>query len=269
MARIIKILLCFIFVLVPIIFYKIHNNKNKTKNVSGDYAIRAKNSQDLNRKPQIALIFDDLGENLKELKDIYSLDIPLTVSVIPGLKFSQNIAHISYRCGFSVFIHIPLEAKEEDYPTDKYPFIKVSDSKSRVDSLLKYYLNFSQVAIGVNNHMGSLATEDSKLMRWVLAKVKENDLIFVDSRTSLKSVGYDIAKSYGLICGYNQGFIDSVDTLEAIDKKIDKLVEIVSEKGKIIVIAHPRQRTLGVLARRLPELKRKINFVTIKDYFEL
>ena len=220
--------------------------------------------------PKIAFIFDDLGESLVDLKNIYSLGIPLTISVIPDLKFSKNIAHIGSRCGFSVFIHLPLEPEnDETYKKAKYEFITADLSKREIKSILRKYLNSIRIAIGVNNHMGSKATKDPRLMKSIIKELKARNLIFVDSRTSLESVAYQVAKDSELVCGFSQGFLDSIDDVEVMAKRMDELVKEAKSNGKIIIIAHPRKNTIKFLKRALPSLRKKVEFITIKDYFEL
>lgn len=263
MGKALRITLFIILACIPIIFYSSFNKKKDKKEIP----IISENKN--YSQPEVALIFDDLGESLKDLKSIYALDIPVTVSIIPGLKFSKNIAYISDRCGYSVFIHLPLGPKNKvSFQTMKYSFIDSSLSHRQIDSLLKSYLNSLRVAIGVNNHMGSEVTENPQLMKQILKAVKSKGLIFVDSRTSLNSVAYDIAKTEDLICGYNEGFLDSVDDVEAMNKKFDSLLAAAREKGKIIIIAHPKEKTFKLLKQKLPQAKEEVNFVTMKDYFD-
>lgn len=264
MSRNLRIFFFIIIILVPIIFYKSFNRKE----MSSEVILPIIQKKVKFNKPKIALIFDDLGENLKDLKSVYGLDIPVTISVIPGLKFSKNISYMASRCGFSVLVHLPLQPKNEDnFKTDKYKFIGSSLSKPELSSLLKYYLNFFRVAIGVNNHMGSAATEDPRLMRYILKAVKEKGLIFIDSRTSLNSVSGSLAKEEDIIYGENEGFLDSVDDVSIIEKKLDFLIEKAKEKEKIIIIGHPKENTFNVLKDKIPALKNEIEFITIKDYF--
>ncbi|MCF7908688.1 MAG: divergent polysaccharide deacetylase family protein [Candidatus Omnitrophica bacterium] len=264
MAKILRIFIFIVLIIIPIVFYS-------SLNKSGDHS---KSLLDLGKdqpslKPSIALIFDDLGGSLTELREIYSLDIPLTVSIIPNLKFSKNIAHIASRCGFSVFIHLPMEPKKsENYRTDQYRFISGSLSQRENKSLLRNYLNSIRIAIGVNNHMGSMATEDRELMSIFVQAVKNKGLIFVDSRTSLDSVAYEIAHRVGLPCGYNEGFLDAVNDLDHMQKQIDQLLKKAKEKGKIIIIAHPRAGTIEFLKQRVAALKEEVDFITIKEYFK-
>jgi len=258
-------LLLTVIIFTAIFFTVFDRKKNDNKSLSGDPSKEA-----ISRKAKVAIIFDDLGETLRDLKEIYSLDTPVTISVIPGLKFSKNIAHIGYKCGFSVFIHLPMEPSDlTRFKTNKYKFITSSLSDREVDSLMRYYLNYLQIAIGVNNHMGSKATENLDLMKKIIGAIKEKQLIFIDSNTSPSSMAYSLAKKEGLICGASQGFLDSIDDLDAIERKLRSLVKMAKEKGNIIVIAHPRKNTFNVLKRSLPELKEEVDFVTIKAYFGL
>lgn len=263
MAKILRAFLFILLVIIPIIFY---SSLNRDRN--HPQSLLSLNDRRSPLNPSIAFIFDDLGESLAELREIYSLDIPVTVSIIPKLKFSKNIAHIASRCGFSVLIHLPMEPKEgKSYRTDKYRFISGSLSKRENETLLRSYLNSIRIAIGVNNHMGSKASEEEPLMRLLMRAVKNKGLFFVDSRTSLNSVAYQVASQEGLVCGYNEGFLDAVASPDHMQKQIDQLIKKASDKGKIIIIAHPRESTIKFLKAKLGQLKEKVNFITLKEYF--
>ncbi|MBN2483431.1 MAG: divergent polysaccharide deacetylase family protein [Candidatus Omnitrophica bacterium] len=222
-------------------------------------------------RPYCALIFDDLGTSIEEIKSLYDLDIPLTISVFPEERFSKNVAYIGQRCGFSVLIHLPLEPKTEieSYRKVKKDFIGTHHGRQGNERLLRKYLNSIRIAMGVNNHMGSKATENPKIMRLVLSHMKRDNLVFVDSLTSLDSIACEVAAQVGVRCRRNDGFLDAVDDTEVIKEKIVKLIALAREKGKIIVIAHPRANTLTVLEELMPALKEQLQFVTLKDYLEL
>jgi len=263
-----------IIVLVAAAAFLLYNYYSRFKNkpvrsfpLNKDILVSSENYKTI---PEIALIFDDLGESVRVLRSIYSLKVPLSVAVIPGLKFSRNVAYISKRCGYSVLVHLPLEPRDsKKYKTKKYQFISSSLSGRDINKLLRYYLDYLRIVVGVNTHMGSKATEDAKLMRVVLEAVKERGLIFIDSRTSLNSVAFDLARKMGIKSFYNEGFIDSSSDKNDIKNKISELVEKARKKGKIIVIAHPRKETLDVLKEEMPGLKKEVSFITVEEYFGL
>ncbi|MDD4294850.1 MAG: divergent polysaccharide deacetylase family protein [Candidatus Omnitrophica bacterium] len=220
-------------------------------------------------KPKVAVIFDDLGESMRDMTEIYALDIPVTVSVIPGLKFAKNIAHIASRCGYTVFIHLPISPKNEDeYKTDKYKFLSPLMKEKQVRLLTKYYLEYIRIASGVNNHMGSLGTTDPVLMKTILSEVKKKNLIFVDSKTTPDSVAFGIAKSMDIPAAENSLFLDDSSDTELIRQQISKMLDLAKAKGKMVVIAHPRPNTFNILKAEINGLKDKVDFVNMQDYLE-
>ena len=123
MNRAAKILVFIIIISAPLVFYK-YFYKPKARTVIKKIIRKIPAA-----KPKVALIFDDLGENPKDLNEIYSLGIPVTVSVVPGLQFSKNIASKSQLYGFSVMTHIPLEPKNaQKYQTS------INSRKTRAQS---------------------------------------------------------------------------------------------------------------------------------------
>jgi polysaccharide deacetylase 2 family uncharacterized protein YibQ len=268
MNKFTKVILLGCLVLAPLIFYKCFDTSAPPSRPH----ILLRNQDALSFvKPQVALIFDDLGENVKDLNNIYALGIPLTIAVIPDLKFSKNVAHIGYSCGYSVLIHIPMEPKEppKGFVKIKDKFIGTHLTTGETKRLLRHYLNYVRIAIGVNNHMGSGVTEDKELMRLILEEVQKRDLIFIDSHTSGDSISCQVAQELGTPCHESSGFLDALDDPAHIKEKLYALIELAREKEKIIIIAHPDQTTLEVLAEELPLLKEQVEFVTLKNYLGL
>ncbi|MDD5584256.1 MAG: divergent polysaccharide deacetylase family protein [Candidatus Omnitrophica bacterium] len=262
MNKFLRILLLVVLIATPLIMYRSCVHRQRPEVVVIPFV-------PIVAKPEIALIFDDLGESLKEFKNIYSLNIPVTVSVIPGLRFSNNIAYMGERSGCSVMVHLPLAPKhEERFMTKKYTFISAHQTQREAGKLLHYYLNAVRPAIGANNHMGSEVTENRELMRLVLRKIKEKNFFFVDSYTSRQSVACDIAKEEGVRCAENEGFVDAISDEAWIETKLAYFEKLAAKKKKIIIIAHPKEVTLRTLRKKIPQMKTKIKFITIKEYFE-
>ncbi|MBN3039869.1 MAG: divergent polysaccharide deacetylase family protein [Candidatus Omnitrophica bacterium] len=276
MNRFLKVFFFLSVIAIPVLLFRPSGNtpKNSPSDFLADFT--ADNDEqpleDNKEMPygrgQIAIIFDDMGGSLDELRDLYSLNIPLTISVIPDLKFSRNIAHIGARCGFSVFIHLPLEPEDQKKQESAgFKFITTSMSRREAESLLRQYLNSIRIAIGVNNHMGSKATQDRRLSEIVIKAVKAKGLIFVDSQTSLESVTYSVARSEGLVCDYSRGFLDSGQDYHSMHEKMKQFIAESQKKGKIIIIAHPRKNTIKFLKENLPEFEREVDFITAREYF--
>lgn len=265
-------MLLMVLILSPIVFYRYFNPAKKAPSgrqrfqVSGPISYPGPRPV---RKLKIALIFDDLGDKMEDIKAIHDLGIPVTVAIIPGLRFSQNIAQIADRSSMSVLIHLPMEPKDpRENSRSRVRLISGKMSEDKIQSILRTDLNFTRVAVGVNNHMGSLATEDERLMNMIGRELKKRGLIFIDSRTSPNSVACKVADRLKLACADNQGFLDSFSDEAAISVHIDELIAAAKQEGAMILIGHPRPKTLKVLSDKLPALKDEAEFITIKEYFD-
>lgn len=65
---------------------------------------------------------------------------------------------------------------------------------------------------GISNHMCSAFTEDDRCMLRVMEVLKHEDLFFLDSLTSLYSVGVRTARSYSVRSASRNVFLDDEDT---------------------------------------------------------
>jgi uncharacterized protein len=273
MIRLIRAVLLIALILSPIVFYRYFNPAKTVPPVTQGLPVSGSPIHIAPRpvhKVKIALIFDDLGANMEDLKNIHELDIPVTISIIPGLRFSQNIAQIADRSGMSVLIHLPMEPKDpRESSRSRVRLISGKMTEANIRAILRTDLNFTRVAVGVNNHMGSLATEDEHLMGMIGHELKKRGLVFIDSRTSPGSVACKVADRLKLSCADNQGFLDSFNDEAAISAHIDELIAAAQGQGAVILIGHPRPKTLRVFRDKLPALKDAVEFITIKEYFDL
>lgn len=200
---------------------------------------------------RVAVIFDDAGGSLEDVEAIIALDRPVTIAVLPGLRFSRDVAERARAAGLEVFLHLPLEA---DPPQPMGPGgIAVAMSDEEIAATVSAGLDSVPGAIGVNNHMGSRGTADTRVMRAVLGVVKAHGLIWVDSRTTINTVGAEVAGQMGIRTASRQVFLDNEDTPEAIRGQVTRLIEIARDKGQAVAIGHAHRRTTQVLREMLSE----------------
>ena len=106
--------------------------------------------------------------------------------------------------------------------------------------------------------MGSLITSRGKIITRVLKIVKEERLFFVDSRTSVDTVAYDIARKLKIKALYRDKFLDDSDYNHSYDesmKQIKELVDIALQKGKAVAIGHPFESTLRAIKDSVKYIK--------------
>jgi polysaccharide deacetylase 2 family uncharacterized protein YibQ len=101
---------------------------------------------------------------------------------------------------------------------------------------------------GVNNHQGSLATADERVMRAVLATLGRYDLFFLDSLTSAKSLAYNTARELGVPAARNRVFVDAdTEDIEVVEERLRGLVATALRSGSAIGIGHPHLWTLEAI----------------------
>jgi len=90
-------------------------------------------------------------------------------------------------------------------------------------------------------------------MRAVLGVLKARGLIWVDSVTSLRTVGARLAVEMGIPTASRQIFLDNEDEPEAIRAQISRLMDIARRQGQAIAVGHAHRLTAQVLREMLSE----------------
>lgn len=214
----------------------------------------------------VAVLIDDMGTTVQEAKQLMSIGVPLTISIIPDRPQAKSVAETFYGGGHEVMIHMPMEPA--DYPKRRLESngLLVAQSDAEITKRLKSYLQQVPNAVGANNHMGSRFTENDGKMRVVLGFLKSWDLFFVDSVTSSRSVGAALSREIGLKTASRNVFLDNVQDVGAIKEQLRQLARTASRNGSAIGICHPHKATLQALAEELPQLKRQgVKFVYISQ----
>ena len=117
--------------------------------------------------------------------------------------------------------------------------------------------------------MGSRLTADSDKMNQIFTVLKQNNLFFIDSRTSVESKGEQSARMFHLKFSHRDVFLDNFQNVEYISGQIKKLIKQANDHGSAIGIGHPHQATLDALKRELPKLKGKVRLVTASRLVEV
>jgi len=205
--------------------------------------------------PQLALVIDDFGySRVGVAAEMLEMDLPLTIAVLPNLPRSAFAVERAQKNGKCVLLHLPMESNEK-YPTDMRP-VTVAMADHEISDLVAAYLNNMPGIDGVNNHQGSKATADHRVMTTVLAEVSKRKLFFLDSSTSPKSVAYNTARELGIPAVRNSIFLDA-DTEDAdeVEARLRRAVRIAKRNGYAVAIGHPHRWTLEAIRNSTTFLK--------------
>ena len=202
----------------------------------------------------IVLVIDDFGYRNDSVSDRFlNLPVPITCAVLPGHSQSASIAKKAIKSGKEVIIHMPMESSVSMTGEDEFK-LKVGMTSEEIEWRLNEALKEIPEAIGINNHQGSKATTNGKVMGVVASVLKNKNKFFLDSRTSSKTVGEKTMRSVGVLTARRHIFLDNDLNIDNISKQLDKLVALSQKKGMAIGIGHVKANTLKVLEREIPIL---------------
>lgn len=208
---------------------------------------RAGNSPDNSpRLAKVSIVIDDFGLDLGVARQFASLPFTVTLSVLPHLAHSREIAEMAHKEGKEVILHLPMEplsSKEKPGPGA----LLLSMSGDEIRRKIRSALDSSPYFDGVNNHMGSRMTRDAQAMKTVLTEIKGRDLIFIDSMTTNESKGWKVARELNIPSLKRDIFLDDDPSEDAIRSQIARLVKIAKIRGVALAIGHPHKTTLQSL----------------------
>ncbi|MEN2976130.1 divergent polysaccharide deacetylase family protein [Tistrella bauzanensis] len=200
--------------------------------------------------PRVAIVIDDMGVNKPQSAAAIALPGPITFAFLPYARDVGVQAAKAHAAGHELLVHMPMRPSGPADPGPKAldPALSVADNVAR----LKHNLDMFGGYVGINNHMGSRATESAPLMQAVMAELKARGLLFLDSRTTAKSVGASSAIATGIPNATRDIFLDHEIDEAKIAGQLDKLEAAARRHGGAIAIGHPHPETLRVLTRWLP-----------------
>ena len=217
---------------------------------------------------KIAIILDDWGNNYSLLK--YAVDIgrPVTLSILPHLSQSRRIAEGAFANHLGVMLHMPMQPKSGKQRLEPHTILTATS-----DQDIQLYLDQAIASVphadGVNNHMGSAATGDRRVMTVLLKDLKGRGLFFVDSYVVPETVTAEIAKEIQIPFAKRDVFIDNRMNLLLIKGQLEEAKRIALSRGTAVVIGHDRKMTLQAIKEVAPVFEAAgIQFVLVKDVVE-
>jgi len=208
-------------------------------------------------KGKIGIIIDDFGYRNDEVSDGFlELDAYLTYAIIPGHEYSTSFGEKAIKAGFEVIVHMPMENTGKTYGEEEFVLTTEMDNET-IQRRINTAFNQIPTAIGMNNHQGSSASADQRVMSSVARTIKERNLFFIDSRTTVETIAETTMEVFGVPTARRNVFLDNDDDEEKITEQFMKLVKKSEELGSAIGIGHVKPKTLKVLKKHIPELQKK------------
>lgn len=218
------------------------------------------------REAVMAVIVDDLGiRDSASARRLSRLGVTVTFSILPFRKNTGEVVGLAVESGTPFMLHMPMEPKSSTENPGEGAILS-GDSDEVVRRKLERAFGSVRGATGMNNHMGSRATEDQRVMETVMRYLQQEGGFFVDSRTSNQSVAYAVSQRVKVRSAVMTGYLDVIDERGTIRNRLRELARMSLDGTPVIVIGHDRPATVDVIERELPALAREgIRFVGVEE----
>ncbi len=208
--------------------------------------------------PRAAIIIDDIGFDQEIADQLMGLGVRITLSILPHRPYSMEIALRARSRNFETMLHLPMEPR--GYP-DSDPGRGAIYTEMASDEIRgRTADNIAAVPYvsGVNNHMGSRATADPRVVNDVLAVVEDRGLYFVDSRTTAETVVFSTARQLDIPTAERTVFLDNEEDADVAScmLRLGELIRVARLRGSAVGIGHPRATTLEAIRRMAGEFSR-------------
>ncbi|MEA3316145.1 MAG: divergent polysaccharide deacetylase family protein, partial [Campylobacterota bacterium] len=222
---------------------KVVNKEIVEKEIIEKKIIKKEKDIVVSKKPKLIIIIDDVTTQ-RQIDKIKDIGYPVNMSFLPPIPRHKYSAKITKNLDYYM-IHLPLEASS--YKNNEDKTLLITDSYETIENRIKELKELYPNAKYINNHTGSKFTGDTESMDKLLRALKKYNLIFVDSRTTAKSVVKDVAKKYGMQVFSRNIFLDNKKDKEYITKQLKRAIKISKKHGSAIAIGHPYSITISTL----------------------
>lgn len=208
-------------------------------------------------RPMIAIIIDDMGLDRKRSARALDLPAPVTMAYLPYAREVRKQVKEAREKGHEILVHMPMQPGRETAdpgPDHLAAGLSVREIRRRVIKNLSAFEGY----IGVNNHMGSHFTCCAREgLEELMEELASRGLIFLDSKTSPRSIAGDVAREHGLTVLDRDVFIDDEETFAFTESALRRIERKAQRQGYAVAIGHPRDITLKALKAWIPTLEKK------------
>lgn len=212
---------------------------------------------------QLAIVLDDIGNSQHDLEAL-KLPRAITFAILPYTPYAKKIASLALKQEREVLLHVPMQAKLHNEKLGKGALL-LNMQESEFKAELHKALHYLPDATGINNHMGSVLTENAKQMQWTMSVLDKQGLYFLDSRTTVKTIAESTANLLGIPALRRHVFLDNVKTTQAMEKQFQRALSLGRKNVSVVIIAHTYPETILFLSKKFKQDNKQIKLVPLQS----
>lgn len=202
---------------------------------------------------QLIFVIDDAGLNVANVKRYATLPFPITIAVLPRLSHSKDCAYVVRSNQKELILHQPMQAKNLNMNPGEGAILPDMTYSEITQTIKENLAEIGPKVKGMNNHEGSLISENEIKIGAVLDTALEENVYFLDSRTTAQTRAPQAALERDLTIYERDVFIDDIINREEMLKQIYRGLTIANKKGKVIMIGHV-DKSVNILPDLLLEM---------------
>ena len=217
---------------------------------------------------RLVIVIDDIGEDMGALRSLMRLPFLVTCAVWPRSTNAKKAAETAHAAGREVLIHQPTEPMKypEMNPGPGALFVSLPDAE--IENRVRDSLARVPHAVGMNNHMGSRFTRDSRSAAAMVRPLKKAGFFVLDSMTHPGSVLHKEAAKHNLPALKRDIFLDAEYSKENVLRQLRRAEKIALVTGRAIAIGHPLPGTLAALKEWEGMRDSQVELVKLSDFIE-
>jgi len=197
------------------------------------------------QKPKLVIIIDDVSTR-RQLNAIQATGLKITPSIFPPSKLSMT-SYTLARGLKHYMIHLPMESGSSQF-NKQYKTLITTFSKEEIEARVKELRKLFPSAHYINNHTGSVFTDDYTAMKILYTSLRKEGFSFIDSRTIGSTKVPKITEEFGDAYVARDVFIDNEHNVPYIHKQLRKAVNMAKKRGYAVAIGHPHKMTMKALS---------------------
>lgn len=215
----------------------------------------------------IAILVEDFEfQANKTTIDLLSFPEPLTISLLPFIEKNTWTAQAAHEYKKEIVIHLPFEPKRAKKKIQGSSIIMIHYPEKEIRKIIHNAVKTIPNFRGFANLYGSIAVEDSRVMKIVLNEIKKYQGYFINTYGGRTSVVPEVAEKANIDYKEISTVIKEKSTAAEIEEQLKKYIDIARKKGSIIVTAKASKPLIEALNSILPYTKQYgIKFVYISD----
>lgn len=241
---------------------------NQTKNTTSALITKPSHTTQPKKTQRkvLIIIIDDVGYNLFQLEPFLKFPGAISFAILPSLDYTQQTAALIHAAGKEILLHQPMEAIGT---LDAGPgAIMLAMDDDTIHRVIQDNLAQLPLARGINNHMGSLVSQNERIIARVLDECRKAGLYYLDSVTVGNSVAGKVSRSMHFRIMERTVFLDNNPDKPSIKKQIREATQIAEKRGYAVMIGHVWSNELAqTLIELYPHLiESGFDFSTISDF---